>query len=449
MQIRRLISATLTTAILAVPVLAYNACSNMESSSARPSGQGGDDQTDDSQMRLEVPIEMTDTGLASSPTPTVFSHTRTSFNAADYDGTVSFSFEITATNADSAARRVTLVDGADVVAAAITVPANANAPVRLRGTFSPAGAANYRVALDATSTANELRVYAVRVLVRQTGATKTRIYVPLIAGAANSPLNRDDSGAAVAKGALGGLFDHADPRFVALWKKDGSAFSQLAVGTPYTLEAVLSTSMPAVTTATAALFNFTRNQQVAGTELSTTSAVPELVSADFADSAANFTDADDMELRIKNSGGGADAFVYRAGLWIRLENLAHAEVYYRYGRTETTGPDSGHRVWVWVMAMVDLSAFLSSAEVYNEVTGHASEPATPCSEKVFDIGSADSGTAGTAVSGSPLTFNSSSPSRQRTSGLNLHSGNRFMSETVANAASGVCHFSQPRLVVRF
>jgi hypothetical protein len=402
-------------------------------------------------LSLEVPIEMVDYGLASNTSSTTFARTRTTLDTGAYDGTVSYVFEIVATNSDTSARAVSLVDGSGASVASISVAAGTANPTRVSVAMTPtSGANNYRVTLDGTGSANQLKVSAARIRVKQVGATRTKIYVPLLAAFDYDSSNADGPGAAV-DNSNGASYSIDNEQYISLWKKNSAAFSQLAPGTPYTFEAVIGVGLPA-SAAYAALVNYTSGVTIASSEVSSASQTPTLVSASFADTATGFTDLNEMQVQLKNAGGnGMDAWVYHAGLWIQLSNLAHAEVYYRYSNTYWLNLNSEFQV-AFQMTTLDSALFSSPTLLYSEETGHVSTVGTACSSSLVDIGTSDSAASGAVVAGSTLTFPGVAKSRQRTGPLSLVSGHRFIADmlpTAGPSGTDYCIIGQPRIVVSF
>lgn len=380
-----------------------------------------------------------------------FSRTRTSLNTGDYDGIITYSFEVIATNTDTATRNVSLVDSNGVQVASIGVPAGTSNPTRLRTFFAPTvGSQNYRVQTDGSSAANLLSAFDARILVKQVGATQSKLYVPLISQYDSVASNSDNSAGALDSTVQGGVYGQHDVHFYSMWKKNDSAFVQLAGANPFTFEAVISTSVAGSTTGYVSLFNASTNAQVSATELSTTAAAPTLVSVSFSDLAANFTDLKNMEVRIRNDSGFTDnAYIYRSGLWIKLANLTHAQVQYKYSSSLWQGIGSGHDQWDWNTALVDLSLFSSPTSVYHELSGLVDAVGTPCTEQTLDIGQADSGISGSVVAGSSVTFTTTTKTLQASSPLNTISGDRFISDTLPNPGPGNCILIQPHLTVSF
>ena len=380
-------------------------------------------------LNLEVPIELLDTGAASTTASHTFNRSRTSLDTADYDGTVTYQFEVVTTNSDSVARNVSLQDTSGSTVATISVPAATTNETRLRTVFMPtSGASDYRVYLDGTTSSNQLTVYTARMLVQQVGATQTKIYIPL--SSYNNVVFTTDDSTAYTAGASSSTYSQGDVHTEILWNKNDSAFSQLAAGTPWTFEAVISTDVAGTSTAYASLFDESASAQVAASEISTTSTTPTLVSVSFSDTAGSFTNLDNFDFKNKNVGG-TTAYLYRAGLWAKLTNLAHAEVYYRYleGYWNTSG--TGVHSPAEQRILLDTASF-TSGTLYNDVTGYVDQSGTSCTQTMYNVGTSDTSTTGSTVSGSVITINSTTKTRQRTNPLAISSGTWLISETSAN-----------------
>ena len=147
----------------------------------------------------------------------------------------------------------------------------------------------------------------------------------------------------------------------SLWKKNNSAFSQLAATNPWSFEAVLSASSGTVF---ASIFDATSGLQVGASEVSTASATPALVTSSFSDSASGFNDLDNMEVQIKETGG--NGYIYHAGIWIKLTNLTHAEVYYRYVSGFNWNSGSAAEDVAYGRVLID-PTFFYSPSIYNEL----------------------------------------------------------------------------------
>jgi len=376
-------------------------------------------------VNLEVPIELADNDLASNTSTTIYSRTRTSLNTSDYDGTVTYTFEIVAANGDSAPRNVSLLDSSGATVATVQVPntgsSNQNNTRRYQVAFTPtSGANNYRIMLDGTTSSTQLLVTTGRIRVNQVGATQTKIYVPLTQGGPYVLADNLDSGAFVG--------DLQSPTYTpvnnndgySLWKKNNAAFSQLASSNPWTFEAVLEGASGG--TAYASLFDANTGLQVAASELSTSSNVPSLVSQSFSDGATNFNDQDQFRVEIKGVNGGAN--IYHAGIWIKLTHLSHAEVYYRLLTGNDLAATSSVVDYVFGRTMIDPGSF-SAPSIYFQDQGYIANGGSSCTVSLIDNGTTDNGAATTVVSGSSISLTATSGTVQRSSLLNLTPGNRF------------------------
>jgi hypothetical protein len=387
---------------------------------------------------------MVDNGLASATSSTDFFRTVTSLNTADYDGSVSYYFEFVATNTGASSANLHL-KSAGGYSNSYSIPAGVTSPTRYQGTFSPSVASDrYYLRLDATSGAGDVKVYHARMKVRQVGATKTRIYIPMVGSAYNSTSSSDSSGdvANIASSSYQNLSTNA-----AYWKKNNSNFATIATGTPWTFEAVLTTN-DSSKEAFAALFNKATGNRIAESEISTaatslTSAAGtgSFQSASFADSSANFTDLGEFEVRIKNASGGRTTSIYRAGLWLRLSNLSKGEVYYRASRGIGTSATLIHD---YQRSLFEATSF-SNPTVYFEIVGSNTLSSSSC--ELFNGGVNDSGTGGAVLVGSSSLNFGTSKALSRSSALSLTSGDRYMSRV--NYASGLVTLIHSLIVVGF
>lgn len=338
-------------------------------------------------ISLEVPIELIDTGLDDTTAHT-FENTRTSLDTGDYDGTVTYSFELVVASADSVSRTIDLLDSSGTVKASISVPAS-TALTRRRTTFTPtSGASNYRVKTPAVTAISDIYFRSTRILVTQVNATKTKLYFPLL-----SDLNVNSNATDVQVDGATGPTWWIDPVVGPMWKKDSANLATVASGSAWTLEAVIASSA-AVGTAKVGLVQAsgTGGSQtlVTGSDATTTATVPTLVSASFANNATKFTDNTEFQVSTYHTDGATDSLIYKAGIWVKLVNLSKGTVLYRVGRgkSETTGAPVKYRPKS--RALINTSAF-SRPTVYYEDTAKCSV-ASCASTSLYDNGTIDSGT---------------------------------------------------------
>jgi hypothetical protein len=279
-----------------------------------------------SPLNLVVPIEMLDAPIMSTgTTPTPIFRSQTTLNTNDYDGTVSYFFEYVHDVNGGTLAQIVLEDTLSNPYASVTIPHDMS-PTTARVSFTPApGLTTYRININGIS-GSVLKVYAARIIVQQSGATKTKIYIPLLAGDSTSSSVTDTSGiltgANIPYGAPSG---YTTP----IWMPN-SAYASLLGANPWSLEAVMSTTGGP---ANLALYDTTTPGPVSQTEVGTSQAAPTLVTTSFPDSA--LTQGHSYQLVGRTLTGSY--YIHRAGLWVSLYNLTKAEIYNRFMAATPTG----------------------------------------------------------------------------------------------------------------
>ncbi|MGZ3800979.1 MAG: hypothetical protein ACXVCA_11515 [Bdellovibrio sp.] len=405
-------------------------------------------QTLTPQVNLEVPIEMVDHGLASQTSTLAFSRSSTNLNTSDYDGQLTFSFEIVVANTDSTQRNVSLVNSAGEVIANIPVSpvGSFSNPQRFLTSFIPTSGANtYRVQLEGTTSTGQLSVYESRIRVQQRGATKTKIYIPLMASVAREVVSSDNENLyAYSDDSTTATYSQPNKGWYSLWQKNSSAFSQLDANNPWTFEAILNTTSGG--TAFASLFNATNGLQISSSEVSAVSTTPVLVSSSFADSASNFNNLDNMEVRIKAPAG--IGYIYKAGIWVKLTNLTHAEVYFRDLLAVGWNPGNVAQDIPHYRFIFDSTRFSGPLSIFHELVSSA-DAGTSCSLSVYDNGFDDIGFSASLVANSSLPISSSTLTRQRSPSLGLTSNHRFSAYLSANSGPGNCYVVNSFVIMSF
>lgn len=390
---------------------------------------------------LEVPIEMVDYTLSSSAASAIlFERSRTSLTPSDYDGTVSYYFEVVGQNTDSVTRSVALVDAFGTTVATASLPSGTTSR-RVRTTFSPSGSNNnFRLQLDRTTSNDQLQVQAARMLVNQQNATKTRIYIPLLHRQA-SDIARTDSATGVDVTTSTTYVTPTSDRY-GYWTKNSSAWLNLASGTPWTLEAVLSTSN-AAGTASIALYNRNAATIVTASEATVTATTAQqLVSKSFADSAAGFNDTAVFDVRIRSSSVSYTTYVARAGLWVNLNNIVRGEVYYRIDRQRA---NLATTIFAQGRALLTAVNF-STPAFYFEGTGY-NTIASGSGYSLENHGSNEVGnTSTTTVTGSTVTFGTTK-ARVRSAAFNITNGDRYIGRHIRTA--GTSALTNANVVVSF
>ena len=392
-------------------------------------------------VNLEVPVDFLDCGLGSLATGTISNGCgRFSFDSSYYDGTVSFTFEFVATNSDTAARTVALTDAANVIRASFSVPASTVTPQRFSTSFTPtSGPQNYKVKLDQSTSINQLAVTAGRVKVAQTGATRSRIYFPLTAAqnnVANQVSNFVDQ-------AYSGTFGRNNTDQYLSWVYDLTHLSSTAANNAFTFESTLRSGLVGTTTSARLVDVTNGNAPVAGTTLSTTSNQGNPLKVAFSASASNFVPGHEYMVEIASSGIGTGAVtgqILRSGLWVNLVGITRAESHYRVLKQASVSSSSNP---AYQRAIIDSSLF-TNPSVYFRCYGFESA-ANNVTLGMLDTGVSETGTAGTAVTGSGISF-TAAPAWATTGPLTVSNGNRFI--PVITRTSGTADVTDCEVLLR-
>jgi parallel beta-helix repeat protein len=398
---------------------------------------------------LEVPIEMLDRGISSPAglpgTRQFFINSEVMLDDGDYDGdTEEYYFEIVASNANtSTGYSVYLHDATNGVdRTSYLVPANTQIK-RFRTTTSfprVSGNNKYLLVLDNTAVADQLKIFAARIIVVQTNATYTRIQIPLLNHAHDGFDNITDMGS---DNVSSSTYSQEDEDRFTLWKKDLSVWGDIASGTPWSFEAVIKNE--GGSTAYVSLFNKTDNAQVTATELSRSGSL-QLQTVDFATNAASFGDGDghegdEFEVRHYQSR------LARAALYVRLTNLTWGEVYWRFTRKQSQSSSVTH---AYQRVLLNTSNYTNPV-VYHEATGYETGSGV-ISTRVFDVGTSDSGTTGSPILNSAIEFNSTSRASYRnTTPLidDVTSGNSYIHDIIETTEGSTISVASDWLVVTF
>lgn len=372
-------------------------------------------------MNLQVPIELTDQGLSSSTTPVLFERTRSTLDTSYYDGTVTYTFEINALNFDTNPVAASLIDKSGTSVASLMIAGNTTSPFRTKVVFAPtAGANEYRLQLDGTSSAGLLRVLSARVLITQVNASRTRIYIPLTGsnlgvnvGDASSPLEATSS------------MTYASLATATLFTRNTTALSNLADSNAWELETLAATYNGAI--GTVAFYNESRGTWITETQGYVSGAGVALIRSPFPEGVVNFdstNEGDNYGVSIRCEVGCLSGGVrlYKAGLWATLTSLKHIEVFYRVGFGTST---SAQTVVDQERTRIDLSSFSNGSAKFRAV-GTANNGSSATLDLV-SLGTNDQGTATpNAVAGSTLSFSSSVKlPAESAGGLSITNGDRY------------------------
>ncbi len=391
-------------------------------------------------MNIEVPIELIDRGLASSTTSMVFERSRTSLDTTKYDGTKTYNFEIVATNSNASPVTVNLVDAANIVVGTIAVPGSVATPTRYRNSFTPTpGVNSYRLVLSATIVDNELIVYSGRMLVKQLGATKTKIYIPLLSS--SLPATSQD---------LGGFVEQTQSQAyselpsASIYRRKVNNFSSLVDFNPWELETLSSAS--AGSYGTLILNNRTRSTPIIGTGGYINSVGISMHNSPFNDEISGFGAANENEdfeigLRCEFACTTGRVSLYKAGLWVTLDSLSLVDIYYRIGLGQTgitlTTDNLTQRT------LVDLTLFSNSTITFQTV-GKVGAISDNADVYLMEL-TGDSGLAGLTAISAGLNFSLPVKSLEQNSPIVIPTGRRVVPQIQINA--GQMHIIDSGIII--
>ena len=384
-------------------------------------------------LDLTVPIELTDQPLASDQVEITFDRTQTTFDPDDYDGTRTYYLETVAINLDSNQRSLKWVgvDGTEL--GEVPVPGNTATPTLFRNTLSiPSGVSAYRLKLSGTAEPGQLQVLSARLLVKQVGATRSKLYFPLLSKA--SAPNSADSTSPVFS-TLGTSYETlpVSNRFT----RHLSAQSNLGEFNSWELEAVVAGQQDAI--GTFALRNLNQNALVEDSQTYFRSDTLTVSRVPISEGLENFSSAnegDEYDLVMRcDLNCTSEVRIYKAGLWLKVQDLSKVEVVQRL-TLGATYPDSPN-VLADARGLVDASGYSNPSYGFS-VTALAA-PLTFLNLQLSSSGTSDSDTTGlNAIPGSGLFFGLPEMATMTTPmNLPLVSGHRMVVEVTPTAGSVV------------
>lgn len=247
---------------------------------------------------FEVPIELTDWFLSNNTTSRTYGNTKLALDTADYNGSVRYFFEIVCDDKGfTNPIGVSLIDEANTVKATKTI----RRPGVQRVEFTPnTGLDYYRVAIGGSVSAN-IWNFMCRLVVNQlhtdaSPVTKTRVYIPMIAGYGAS-----STGAKIVDG-YSIFFTTSttysqNSEYATLFQKDATNYGTVATGTPVRFE-VIGFAGGTTASCVLALWDNTSGGVVAGSELTTSNTIATYGSVDL----VNLADGKEYQIRVKRSG---------------------------------------------------------------------------------------------------------------------------------------------------
>jgi hypothetical protein len=350
-------------------------------------------------LDLIVPVELTDQPLASNQNEVIFEGTQTSFNPDDYDGTKTFTLETIAINLDSVDRTLKWIDWYGNETGVVVIPAGTANPTLLRGNLNvSSGDMAYRLKTENTTDPGQLQIFSARLMVKQVGATKTKLYFPLLSK--QTLPNAMDS--------LNPIFSTSDTGFSTLstgqrFTRNLAAQSILREFNSWELEAVVSAQQDSI--GSFALRNVNQSALVEDSQTYFKSNTITLSRVPISEGLENFSlsnegDQYDLVMRCELNCQN-QVQIYKAGLWLRVQDLSKVEVTQRL----TLGASYPEQAAILADARVKVSLVDYSNPTFGfSVTG-STPMMTMLDVTLSSAGASSSSTSSlTPVAGSVLSF---------------------------------------------
>ncbi|MCB0413867.1 MAG: fibronectin type III domain-containing protein, partial [Bdellovibrionales bacterium] len=380
------------------------------------------------EVNLQVVIELIDLRLSSSSLASqVFEKSQTSFDTSAYDGVASYEFEILSSNIDSSSRNIYLVDSSDSAIATISVPAGTSEVTRFRVTATPnLGSDVYRIRVSQTTSDDQLVIHGAKLLVNQVNATKTKLYFPLLSvkgGASHT----DTTGFSFSTN----LQSYQNINHRISFQREVDHLKTIADYNAWEIETIVSTSGGAE--GIMALYNEEESANVATTEtrFDQSSLVLNRIPLDegvVGFSSINNGDHYSIKMMCEFNCGAGQVILYKAGLWVKLENLSSAIVQYRLASSQD--PEGSVLQKYQDRVIIDATKF-STPTIYFR-TDLVDYPGSTADVLLQSHGD-DYGTSGLVdAPGSALYFDLDSRGTLLSGPLSLSSGDRFTTKLIPN-----------------
>ena len=337
--------------------------------------------------------EMISTPIASSTGAVSFSSTYIHLDTTAFDGTVTYNFEIVATNSNTTtAYSVLLCNSEGTTIGTAPVPASTTNPTRIRVTATGflAGDDTYYIKTPATSVASQVKVYTARIIISQTNATKTRVQIPLTTN--NYALTPVTADTALMTSTSITFVNLTNAYEYAMWKYTAANWTNVG---SFILEAVTKSSNASGITSLSL-------NGIANTTATKTGTTLYVAQDTF--NTTDLADGTSYKLQIKSNSASYTTSFYQANIYVNLSTIGNMEVRQRvHGgiSAATTGvATSGSYSRVLIDTINNVNA------TYAESTGFCADNGTALN--IADMGTVDVLGTPTILTGSTINFNSAS-----------------------------------------
>jgi hypothetical protein len=380
-------------------------------------------------MSLMVKYEMLARSQQSSSSSEIVARgTYIRFDPSWFDGSPVFSVEIIAQNTNASTPYNIIIEqsgGTDIVS--VTVPANTPNPVVLTPVefTPPVGTIVYQMRTPQTASNGQVVVVSVRIRIKQTAATKTRLQVFHWMGGAAYPGDLVYGDSRSTSSDSGYIEESQAPYFL----KESNTWANIS---HWTLESVGgNTGILGTNTSYAALASLGGGIIAVNTHLGD----PDLQSSDFSDLAANFVNDGEYTLFTRATAthfSGNNTLFLKASVYVTLNYLSKALVFYR-----VTGDDR---------QLIDVADYEVSPDAYFEITATEGSAGTKDSHLVTST-TPDTTSTETAVTGSEIDPVGAPKDRYRVTGFADPAGIKYYGK-LESAGTGSISVIGPELLLR-
>ncbi|MBC7741385.1 MAG: hypothetical protein H7061_04255, partial [Bdellovibrionaceae bacterium] len=401
-------------------------------------------------VNLSVPVEMLDQGIGSDTFSILFDRSETTINPADYDGTVTYDLEVVASNAGTSPHSIDIYDASAVLRGTVIIPASITVPKRFKANWIPNVIEDtYKLQLPATTSFGDLQIYSAKIWINQNQASRTKLYYPLLSS--NQMPSSGDIGAPIETvGDISGIYTLVQNS--SIFTRDTSRLKDLVDFNAWEFEALVSTFG---STGTLALYNIDTAMPVQNTESNFNLPLFQKIRATFDANVTEFGSINElqryrlaMKCILDCDLGGLN--IYKAGIWVRLENITEAEIFIR----NSLGHDNVTAAAYTNEARTQINMALFSNPIVN-FSATAFVTADPLASGIIELvsagsaaGSDDGLAALTPVASSLLTDTTvdQTISIRTTVPISLVSNERYL--TMVQASTGTIRILDSFIIIR-
>lgn len=354
-------------------------------------------------------------------------------DTGDFDGSINYYFEVNAQNTQADAYTIKLYADDGTLEASVSIPQNASGYTLVRSSaFTLVSGSHYHyLKINCTTSYTDKKLMSASIIVTQTSATKTCIYVPIQSTWA------DTNGSTLARldacTETGTTYAAGNNTYSQLWLREDAKYSTLA-GFEF-CASMLGTKAGGGATIGIILHNVTDNTDVAASELTVASTANQYTVYNLRASLAG------------NETNFANSKVYRFYKKASANGIAYGNIYMKIKVTDMTKAMAWlpvtHYYYSTTAVLNENIRYKYTSTNYGTIDNVYFEGISKCSSSnekhgLIDLQTADNGSTGYAdVTGGELNNSGSTLARMRSADIkaNLTSGHRFGTRITVSPSS--------------